>query len=334
MGGKIKSFYLRFRKNRKHLLILVGIIVFIDLVLRIPYPVPEYTYFHAHEPSFWGEDPELLWIDAKMVPLLTKRIRKERSERLIYLFGGSIPTSHRTQINFPTVLQHKLGDSAAVINFATGGYTSFQSLGLYKRIIKEKHPATVIVCHATNDSANGPLSDAQMAKRNERFGTKVLYYLSKSRIISLMRRMTKRAVNYGEYDPYSSDMHEGFFRRVDIDEHRKNMEQFARIAREGGSDLVFLTQGNVAKSEIRNLENYFAIQKEVADAYSWVYYLDVRPEVTKVVEKELGALPEYYSDKFSSLFVDWCHLSDEGHRFIGAMLYEFLVSKNLVKPNT
>lgn len=231
-------FLRRVWKNKKNIFIFIGLVVLLDFAMRIPFPYPEYTYFETSEIGEWAEDPELFWIHSHYFVDEIRLMRKTPSEKLVYTFGGSILTSHNTLTNFPEEMGKCLAPDMTVINFATGEYTSYQSLVLFRRMIDRKKPALAIVCHATNDSASAPRSDLQVVIRNNRISTKVLYYLSKSRMVSALRQTLKKK---HDFDPYSLENQPNLMRRVGHDDFVKNIKKFALTAKNNQIQLVFIT---------------------------------------------------------------------------------------------
>ena len=314
-------------KNRRNIFIFIGLVILLDFAMRIPFPNPEYTYFETKEIGTWAEDPELFWLHGHYFVDEIRLMRKTPSDKLVYAFGGSILTSHNTLTNFPEELGKCLAPDMTVINFATGGYTSYQSLVLFQRMIERKKPSVAIICHATNDSANAPRSDRQSAERNRKLSAQALYVLSKSRIVSALRQIFKKDQ---DFDPYSLDNQGSLVRRVDHDDFEKNMKAFARIAKQKQIELVFLSQAASDKANYKNLAPYFEIMKRAAAPYSNVHYLDIRPAFYEKYNQAGHELPKHFGQDLNRrFFVDWCHLSDYSHIFFGKEICAYLKAKKL-----
>lgn len=316
-------------RYKRSLLLLLAAFILVELVLHLLMPYPEFSYFYTNETSYWDEDPELFWVQRGSFAQEKHEMKKRLSQSLVYTFGGSILTSHGADTNFPDVLGHCLGDDFSVINFGTGGYTSHQSLILYRRMIQYKKPGVVVFCHGFNDMGNAPASDIEMAGRNAKISTHVLYYLSKSRLVSLWRKLLRPALGN---NPYQAVNKSDYVVRVPVNEFRENLKQVIFESGETDFPLVFLSQASPDRAMAKQLNDYFTVMEDLAKLYSNVYYLDIREVFNRKYQQEVGGQPMYFDQKTSKLlFVDLCHLNNEGHKLAAQLLCDFLKTQGLVK---
>jgi len=312
----------RIWRNRFHFLVLAVAVLIADLGLRVVFPEPTSTYFFARGKGLWAEDRELFWVPHDRFEDQLETMEKTASDRLVLGFGGSVVTDDKASTNFLRLLGDCLGDPFVVANFGTGGYTSHQSLILFKRMVELKKPRFAVVCHGFNDMSNAPASDARMAERNARFSTNVLYYLTKSKIVAVFRRVLWKARGY---DPYDEKNFEHFERRVQVPEFKANLDGFARVAREKEFPLVLVSQANPDRAIVDALTPYFAEMERVAKSNPHVYYLDVKPTILGMYEEKFGGIPEHIQSGVSRyLYMDLCHLNDRGHHIVADLLCDFV----------
>lgn len=323
------SFRQRFKRNRRFFLILIGLFLLVEFILSQVGIRPEYTYFYTKSDSgFWNEDPELFWIDSENIQSNLKQINGISSDKLIYCFGGSIVRGDFADTNFCREAEYCLPDGYKVVNFATSGYTSHQSLILFERMLKEKRPGLTIVCHGWNDVSNGPASDIQMALRNSRLSTKALYLASRSRLVQLWRRLMRKTIMP---DPYSEDTIPSWVRRVETDQFRINLSRFRGLAMENDVRLLFMSQGVPGTQDGKWLEPYFNIMQDAAKNSETVRYLDVQPFLAGLSMEKFGAVPTDSGTREAGyLYIDLCHLNEFAHKQVGRRLCDFIKAENLL----
>lgn len=257
-----------------------------------------------------------------------KLIKDSGSDKLVYCFGGSIVRGDFASTNFCKELEKCLPDGYQVVNFATSGYTSHQSIILFERVLKTKKPILTIVSHGWNDVTNGPASDIQMAHRNSRLDTKVLYFLSHSRLVQILRRTLR---THFMPDPYSITTIPNWERRVETDQFHINLGKFMALAIKNNFHLLFMSQGMPEAAVGKSLEPYFEIMVRASLSSKKVHYLDVRPFLDDLSIAKFGATPANCgSAEAAYLFLDLCHLNDFAHEQVGRVLCDYLKTENLL----
>ena len=328
MGWPAFQDYLnRIRNSRRNFALLAGLILCLDILLILFFPYPENTYFYTRDTGNWSQedwaqDRELFWMPKDRFKPQLKQIENSKAKKMIWMFGGSILTPHLANTCFPEQLQNCHGDEYRVVNFGTGGYSSYQSLILLERMLKKGKPELVICSNAYNDRSLAPATDRQMILRNNMWSTAAMFYLRKSRIVSLWWRILENLTGTYEFTP---DDRSKFVRRAEPDEYEGNLAQMVRITSEKGIPLLFVTQASSDKAQAKTIAPYFARMKQQATTNPHVSFLDVRPEFEQVFNESYGEVPEsYVGIKSNLLFVDLCHYNDRGHKIVGRKVCEFI----------
>ncbi len=305
---------------------LAGAIVLLDFALAIFLPYPENTYFYSREnkgswsQDNWAQDRELFWKPRDGFKSQKLKIKNSKEQKTIWIFGGSILTSHNTSTNFTKETQSCLGDQFRVINFGTGGYSSYQSMVLLRRMLNIGKPDIVVCCHGYNDQSLAPATDRQMALRNNRLSTRTMFYLRKSRLVSLWWKILENLFGIYEFTP--EDRSE-FVRREEPDQYESNLTAIMGEAKKKAIPLVFVSQASSDMALAKNIKPYFKIMERLAKQNTSVYFVDVRPNFQEVFDRISGGIPVTYSDKSHLLFVDLCHYNEQGHKIVGNKLCEF-----------
>lgn len=325
-GGEI------LRRYWRSISLLIALLIALELILRVLFPQPVHTYFYGLAGEKWIDDPELFWIPPDRHEHPISLAKATNPERLIYAFGGSILTNHLAGTNFLTELQKCLGRDYAVANFATGGYSSYQSLALFQRMLAKKTPRIVIASHGYNDRSLGIDADTAMAKRNQRAAVRLLFLLSHAKIVQVWRRLMWKVMGY---DPYKvNPSSPGLKNRVSFAEYSKNLEKYVHLCKKHGSYLVFVSQAFPDQAVLDSTDPYFVKMKEIAGQHDHVYFLDIRPTIIRQYQQHGGGLSANWYGEKSLLFNDQCHYNDRGHRLVGKLLCDFLGENNLVEsPN-
>ncbi|MCZ7584423.1 MAG: GDSL-type esterase/lipase family protein [Deltaproteobacteria bacterium] len=305
------------------------VLVAAEFVLRVVFPEPLFTYFYGPSDKVWDEDRELFWTPKDHYASQWTQIENLPADRLAYGLGGSIVMAHHVDEPFYMIAQKCLRGSPAIVNFGTHGFTTHQSLVMLKRALARKKPRLVLVSHGFNDLANAPASDRAMAERNARAATRLLHFMSGSKIFESLRRAVRAATGF---DPYGKSDEFNVTRRVPIGAYGANLRAMVRLTADNGIPLVLISQANPDAAIVASLEPYFAVMERVAEAHKNVYYLDVRPEIIGRYTAEFGGLPPHLDDKISPYLYlpgDPCHLNADGHRVVGELLCKFLKEKGL-----
>ncbi|MDP8225199.1 MAG: GDSL-type esterase/lipase family protein [Candidatus Lernaella stagnicola] len=320
------------RRHGRHWLVLLGLLIVLELVLHVAMPEPVHTYFYGLGGEDWAEDPELFWVPVFGFADPLAKAERAASERLIYAFGGSILTNHKASTNFPDELAPRL-PGWTVANFATGGYTSHQSLVLFRRVSAQRIPAVVIASHAFNDRGPGFAPDREMAARNHRPEVKALYWLSRSKIVQAWRRVMWRLMGYSPYAV--NPQHPNVKRRVPLPEFTENLQAFVAETARIGARLVFCSQASLDPAVGEQTRPYFAVMQTLADANQHVFYFDVQPVVFEAYRRRLGFVPVFPTDQAELLLLhkDVCHYNDAGHLLIADHLTAFLKAEGIADAN-
>lgn len=322
------DFIIKVRRNRRNLLLLLALVVILDLVLRISFPDRVLSYFYTNDPSGWKEDPELFWMEKTGFANQFETARQTPGDKLIYCFGGSIVKGDFAATNFCEELDGLLPPEYEVVNFALSGYTSYQSLVLFNRAINRKVPALNIVSNGFNDMGNAAFTDREMAIRNQRFSTHVLYFLSKSRIVGLMRLAYQK---WSGWDPYDGKTPANYVQRVDKTQFFDNLRTIANTAKENGSAVLLISQAFPDQSIQEVIDPYFDAMTLISEEFQNSYYLDIRSDMISLMENRFGAVPEHYnSNNKGRVYIDLCHLTDESHRFVAEKIYSFIQAHGLL----
>ena len=326
------KFLIRLKRNKRNLLILAGVVILVEFAFGIALDRPEYTYFFTKfDSGYWDEDPELFWINQRDYRENVSAVQKSWDTPLVYCFGGSITRGDFADTSFCKEMEKCLPKPWKVVNFATSGYSSHQSLVLMKRAIRIKKPALVIVSHGWNDSDNSPRADYEMAFRNKILSTHILYWVSKSNIVQALRKVIRTVSGK---DPYSDGKAGKWVKRVDTRHYKTNIELMGTVAKENQFPLVLMSQGVQTEDSRNNLQPYFDINAGLADADEKVHYLDTGEFLMKIYMEKFNRLPITESDPIRKyLFLDLCHLNNYGHELVGKSLCEFIENENLLSHN-
>lgn len=320
MAGPVRTFW---RRHKRPLLVLAALLFVFDLALHLGFREPVHTYFYGLGGELWDEDPELFWVPVEGFDERWRQVADAAPGKLIFNFGGSIPTNHRANTNYPAELEKRL-PGWTVANFATGGYTSHQSLVLLGRALQRRAPDVVLVSHAYNERGVGFAPDSEMAAHNRRASVRALHALSRLKVVAVWRRLMWKVIGY---DPYAvNPQHPRIKQRVSPVEHEANVRALVDQTTAVGAKLVFVSQANLDPAVTADLEPYFAVQREAARTRGHVFFCDVQPAATAYYHQRLGRVPEYLKDDPALLLlhVDACHYSDAGHNLVADVLRDFL----------
>jgi hypothetical protein len=116
--------------------------------------------------------------------------------------------------------------------------------------------------------------------------------------------------------------------RVSPAEFRENLLEFVALARNKRMKLVLMSEENRMPANRAELEPYYRIMAQLAERNPQVVFIDVRPFLRQYAQGP----PADYTYTFETgknLFVDSCHLSDDGNRLVGNFVYEEMLQRGL-----
>ena len=300
-----------------------------EIAFRIALKQPEYTYFFTKfDSGIWSEDPELFWVAKKEYRENMSAIKKPHLDHLVYCLGGSITRGDFANTSFCKEMEKCLPEPWKVVNFATSGYSSHQSLILMKRAIKITKPTLVLVSHGWNDSEGSLSSDYEMTLRNKMLSTRLLYWVSRSKIVQALRKGIRKAFRK---NPYALEQPKIWLKRVDTGRFKNNIQNMGTLAAQEGFPLILLSQGVLTSDSRKRLQPYFEIMAKLPDSNEQVHFLDIGGFLMGLFSEKFGRLPIMENDGIGKyLFLDLCHLNDFGHGLVGEYICDYIKSENLL----
>lgn len=232
---------------------------------------------------------------------------------------------------YPAVLQTLLNNSRAqgepryeVINAGVGGYSSYQGLlYLRKRLLRFK-PDLITVAFGANDgietrAAGAPLTDREYydqwaAEEGGPGGNIILSLVQHSRFVALVDRgvrAVRSALGPVRY-------------RVSPAEFRQSLEQMINLGREFRFKVVLLHE---ASRELRSPEQmpqrllYYKVLRELE-----------RRHAGRVPLLDNLSMAVKEPRRMDDLFVDFNHLSKQGHRWLARFIHDALRRSVLADP--
>jgi len=225
-------------------------------------------------------------------------------------FGWGAPMGE----SFPERLPQSISGAATpvdVMQAGVPGYTSFQTLRLFRKWAPEYRPHWVIVYVATNDTAPCvEKPDKEMAQTGP--GLFEDSILAKSRLFALFRDFgfliyKQLVLEKKDYDG-AVDWESGP-RRVSLEDFRENLATLAREAKGLSAKVVLLNQQRAVPDPM--LEKYNQAVREVAEAEG-ASFVDVAGAFLARPSSEVFLAPE----------IDRVHPNPEGYALIARMTAE------------
>jgi len=335
LSSSLKRFLRRFKLWQKILLI----VVIVELALHIFVPglndATYYQYAIVLEDHGFDEDSELFWKPSDDFAPQLKRVREYAGPNLIYTLGGSIAWGWEIKETFSRVLERELSNSgvdAAVVNFGVEGYATHQNRVLTQKLCEKRPPDILLLANAYNDTLwETPLTDREAAQRNQATSIKILYVLNRSRLFVLYRHLLlgikRRLTGYVQPDAGA-----GHQVRAPLPDYRENLDAIARLGETYGFSLVLIAQPLPKRQKEAELEPYFQVMWETAEAYDNVFTADPRPLFAAYRKEHNVPYQEgmgFYPD---ALFLDhYCHPTVIGHQMYATAILQTLRDNKLLK---
>jgi len=239
-------------------------------------------------------------------------------------FGSGVPQN----ATFPMQLETMLNKSFPfkkfeVVNSGVPGYSSFQGLLLFRKVIVNLAPDLVIISFGANDQTKVSISDRELYNKRHSFPGNLYWGLKKSDLLSLL---------FYSMSFYGKDKQSSIVKktkqRVSSDEFRENMGNIIELAHNNSMDVIVLE---------RNL--YWplkeSIEKDIARNKGIVFV-----PLQSVLQKELDSLlngekyiseKKYYDKYFGSsineksylyILINYGHANALGYRIIANELFK------------
>ncbi len=288
---------------KKNFLLSIASIIFILFLIEITLQLARYEYyplkikkysdwreFHSFQDKRYTYEPELLWIKEDAL------IFNEENPKKLFALGDSNTEIPEGWTFYLSELLDK--ENFTVYNFGTAGYTSYQGLGLLKRILPFK-PDVLLISFGSNDAHVVKTQDKDWKSRKHRLKLLLLLKTAEDRLKFLLTKQI------------------GIVHRVSPEDYEKNLQKMAELAKKSNVEVIFLTRPFV----------YCEEEKENPDLYYWKAYGSLYNSIVKKVAEKYDVpyidLYSEFEDK-QELFIDDSHLTCQGHELAGKFIYENL----------
>jgi len=328
-------------KRHKIALVLVLILIAGEIAIRLADPkLNDLTYYQFENigtyrrPEFL-EDAELFWMPPTRFQGQIDQARAYGGENLIYVFGGSIAFGAQTKKNFSEHLQDMLdaaGRPGRVVNFAYGGYSSYQCLKLCQRVLRQRVPRIVVLCNGYNDASRiSNTSDKVAAQKNRSLPLRTLYYLNRVKLFAGFRSLLLAARNdLNRYYKFGSSS-QAPVTRVPLADYDQNLSMFVELEQERKFSLVLVSQAMPMLKSEKQLDDYFLLAQAQAGADRGVYFADVRPLFQDYRQKHNIEYMDHTHRDRDALFADTlCHPTELGHQLYAQAIFNTLVESGLL----
>ncbi len=326
---------------------IVVFLVIAEAVLRLtgvnPHPQGrDFTVNHALDyPEVFLRDRELFWrfhpgqtITSEFFEGCTYRINHQgfrgpdftlqNTGRRVAVLGNSCSFGWRVTDaeTYASRLQNRLRAAgladAEVDNFSVPGYSSFQGMRNYQRYVRQYKPDVVIISYAWNDhwlaAGNRPDKDQRLPPQAIITLQNTLARLRTYRLMKgvLLTIAPKPDAAVQRYDVM----------RVSLQDFRENLTALARMVREDGARVIFLT------SPIPSLKSYYGLEGQSYLHESHRYYNEVIRETAAANSAglvDLAAVFDRHQGLFDDVSRDPFHYNSEGHALAADEIFRFMV---------
>lgn len=273
---------------------------------------------HAFEDRHFEYDPELIWSPRKGYDIFNTQglrgpileVPKPRDQFRIIAVGDSntLGWGGISGPSWPTYLAEILArrdPRAVVANAGVWGYASFQGLRRLRHCLSFE-PDLVLVSFGSNDAVSVPVPDRMVAEQRSGQGPVSRRVLG-LRLAQLSMALLDR-LQAGRTAGVSTQ-------RVPLPEYRENLAEMIRLARQNGTQIVFLTRP------------YVSYLGEALPPKWWKLLGADYNVATVDVASRFGApvidVYTYFKDR-NALFADESHFTEEGHRAAAAVIAQEL----------
>ena len=282
---------------------------YVPFAIRVGPASQDWRVKHAFEDTHFVFDPELIWRPKPNTSVFNGQgfrglelpLEKPPDEVRVFALGDSntlgwVPGVPAEQhgANWPEYLQGLLAAATrkhvTVINAGVWGYSSFQGVGLLKRVLAY-HPDIVLVSYGSNDALRVNIPDDQ-------FNTAIFRSpLANLRTVQLLKAARDRF--RGSAGPGQP---EGTTFRVPPDQYREHLASIIRACREQGARCILLTRPYIGES---------------SEPVDWKTYAPQYVAATLAVgsEQEVPVVDVFRAFRNSpAMFADESHFTEQGHR--------------------
>jgi lysophospholipase L1-like esterase len=238
---------------------------------------------------------------------------KPAGRRRVACFGDSITFGYGVgdDETYAAALGRRLeGQSVDVINAGVTGYTSYQVLGLLRRVAPQLRPDVATICIGWNDGTRRPLDDAAYARRLS-VASRAEGWLDRSYLFRGLKSLYLRSAAAGAEEARTE--------RVPLDQYRANLAALVDECRQQAIRPVFIALPHRKRAgEAAIVSPYPGMFRESATTLGvpFVSATDLTLE---------SSLPDT-----DSLFVDALHMSPSGNERMAEELARALQGLGLV----
>lgn len=279
-------------------------------------PRSDWRGFHSVMDDRFIYDPELIWRPRKKYGPFNSQgfkgpevdILKKANEYRIFTIGDSNTLGPEQGCSWPEYLGQlfkRKKPNVFVINAGVYGYTSFQGLRCFEKILKYK-PDMVLISFGSNDCLRVTIPDKEYVSSKKFFKSgleqfRVCYlFIAFSDIILMKKREKNQLVP-----------------RVSLKEYSDNLNKMIKLADKNHIKVVLLTRPFIGKSPHR---------------LWWKNFAPEYNELSKKIAKDNNVLAidiySHFKDK-AEYFVDGSHFNDIGYRIAAELIYDYIKDINV-----
>jgi lysophospholipase L1-like esterase len=263
---------------------------------------------HSNEDIHFIYDSSLIWRPRKNFQCFNSagfrgRELKAAQNHRIFAIGDSNTLGIYNGPNWPAELDRKVSaqdERYIVENAGVVGYTSFQGLRLFRRILPLK-PEIALISFGANDAHRVYLSDEEYM-RKRRINDALDGALGSLRIGQLFMAVLDRRIYQGA---------EKLKPRVSAEEYRRNLKEIIDISRKRRIQVILLTRPYL------NLDPN-------PPAQWWIRYAEDYNRLTReIARNEKVPCIDIYSrfEGNRECFLDEAHFNEKGHRIAAETIY-------------
>lgn len=314
---------------------VIAIFLMLEIFLRLM-DWPKITAAFEHNAPFWSTDPDLtnkkfshkeekthfyvstnedgLRNTSDEITLLESNKKRIMTLGCSTTFGWGVSD----QETYPSVLQKLIqpkNSDYEVVNGGQPGFTSFQGLWFWNKILKDYTPDVVVIGYIVQDSRKAAYSDKSQAilQGDNRYLKNHVLYRSKS---YLALRSLLGGVQIRAKERKQGDDSTGVY-RVSIEEYAENIKNLIKDVRKtGATPILFgypLERTGYTKQHRTELKNIF-------NNVEGILHYDPQDQM-----EEISRQKQMYFTR------DRGHANADGNAKIAEWVYEFLQGQKIVK---
>ncbi|MDH4222408.1 MAG: SGNH/GDSL hydrolase family protein [candidate division Zixibacteria bacterium] len=210
-----------------------------------------------------------------------------------------------------------------VINAGMTGYSTYQGLRLLKREILKLHPDIILISYGWND-----MCPSERVDKEQKFPPQWILnlddFLSFSRFYSFLKFEVMTLLKYGK----NTSREKSLVYRVSIEDYLANLGEMARIAKEAGIKVMFLSTP-VSSARIF-LGPGKTSKPHIANKYYNNALKDFSPRIN-VPLIDVATLFDGRGDLYDNGREEYIHYNAKGHQVIAEAIFQYFQKEGIAQ---